>query len=129
MKKKGRKNKKSQRLFVDTFSSYPIAVFSVFARLAKPVAGNAFNAHFCVILLMLRLLLLLSSGRVYLLSEANATAVLRIAQKNVMVHLSHGVETACFSRGFKSFLVLFPILLSVCILLYQINVLVQIAEF
>ena len=60
---------------------------------------------------MLRLLLLLSSGRVYLLSEANATAVLRIAQKNVMVHLSHGVETACFSRGFKSFLVLFPILL------------------
>ena len=32
-------------------------------------------------------------------------------KKNVMVHLSHGVETACFSRGFKSFLVLFPILL------------------
>ena len=37
---------------------------------------------------MLLLLLLLFSGRVYLLSPANATAVLRIAQKNVMVHLS-----------------------------------------
>lgn len=29
------------------------------------------------------------------------------------IHISHRVEPACFSRGFKSFLVLFPILLSV----------------
>ena len=81
-------NQEIQKAKIDTVysqkNSSQSPFFSVFARFCQ--AGNAFNAHFCVILLMLRLLLLLSSGRVYLLSEANATAVLRIAQKNVMVH-------------------------------------------
>ena len=50
---------------------------------------------------MLLLLLLLFSGRVYLLSQANATAVLRIAQKNVMVHLSR-LELLPSKRGFQN---------------------------